>query len=125
MIFITTSTYPNAGSSCSGATFSADGGFNISAPTAGTNGPPDYKGMAFYQDPNCAADFIISGNGSTLSSTGTFYMPKAKLSMQANGNFTANSEIICDTIDVSGNGSLNVSYNAGQNAIPIVPALSE
>lgn len=119
-IFVTTTSYPNTGTNCAGTKISGDGGFNISAPTSGT-----YKGMVYYQDPSCAATFIIEGNGSTLSSTGTFYMPKAKLLMQANGDMTARSRIIADTIELSGDGNLNVTYNASENAIPIVPALSE
>jgi Flp pilus assembly protein TadG len=119
-IFVTTTSYPGVGTSCSGTSISGDGGFSLSAPTSGT-----YKGMAYFQDPSCAASFVIEGNGSTLSATGTFYMPKAKLYMQSNGDFTAHSRIIVDTIDISGNGNLNVTYNASENAAPIVPALSE
>lgn len=119
-IFITTTTYPSAGTTCQGLSLTGNGNLTVTAPTSGT-----YKGMVIYQDASCSATMDLSGNGNGTATTGTIYAPTAQVSLHGNGNLTLNSELIADTIDLGGNGDLTVNYNASQNAQTQIPALVE
>lgn len=119
-IFITTTTYPNGGTTCQGVSLHGNGNLIVSAPTSGT-----YKGMVIYQDPSCAATMDLSGNGNGTATTGTIYAPSAPVSLHGNGDLTLNSAIVASTFDLGGNGNLTVSYSAGQNARTQIPALGE
>ncbi len=66
-------------------------------------------------------------NGSSDSSfTGTVLAPKAHCQLNGTGNGDGfNSQIICDTIDVTGTADLELTYDASENYQPLVPATVE
>lgn len=118
-IFITTTAYPNSGTTCQGLSITGNGDLIATAPTSGT-----YKGMLIYQDPSCSATMDLSGNGNGTSTTGTIYAPSAEISLHGNGDLAV-TELIADTVDLGGNGALTVSYSSAQNAQSMIPALGE
>ena len=83
----------------------------LTAPTQGT-----YQGVVAFQDRSSSAPNTITGNGN-LNITGTVYTPTAPLSIVANSSSkgangfpTDNvaSQIITNTLAVSGSGSASV-----------------
>jgi hypothetical protein len=82
-----------------------------------------YQGLLFYQDRACTADFTISGNGS-LAATGTIYLPTAKFVMDGSNATLTGSQLVANTVDIQ-NGTINITFNSGTTAQPVLPRLSE
>ncbi len=120
-IFNTLTGYPSPGP---GATC---GGVQISGNAQGTSLSPlatgPYQGLLFYQDPACTQSFTISGNGS-LSVSGTIYLPTAQFVLNGNNATLTGSQAVADTVNVQ-NGTLDVTFNAGTTAQPVLPRLAE
>ncbi len=120
-IFNTLTGYPSPGS---GATC---GGVQISGNAQGTSLSPlttgPYQGLLFYQDPACTQSFTISGNGS-LSVSGTIYLPTAQFVLNGNNAKLTGSQVVADTVNVQ-NGTLDVTFNTGSTAQPVLPRLAE
>jgi hypothetical protein len=97
----------------SGQKVSITGGtFNLSAPTSGT-----YQGMAIFQARDAGLVPInISGSGA-VQMIGAVYAASSPVKIAGNGDFTIGSEFICDTLALSGNGSLSVDWN-GASGLP-------
>jgi hypothetical protein len=91
----------------SGQKVSITGGtFNLSAPTSGT-----YQGMVIFQARDAGLVPIeITGNGESQM-IGAVYAPSSPVKITGNGDCIIGSEFICDTLDVTGNGSLSVDWN--------------
>jgi hypothetical protein len=88
----------------------ANGSLTLSPPTSGP-----YKGIAIFQARSATAAVDITGNGS-MNLTGTIYAAGANIDLTANGGSnTVGSQIIADSMTVTGNGSVNVNRNAGPN----------
>lgn len=120
MMFNTVADHPLSIGSCDQWKISGNGAISFSAPTSGT-----YKGMLVWQDEDCVKDISWSGNGSVTSSSGTIYGPNADFQISGNGTATmnVNSQIVTKTFKISGNADINLNYNSGGNAAPLVPAL--
>ena len=91
-----------------------NGTVDITPPTSGT-----YQGVTFFQDrstPYSAADASIKGTA-TMNLSGTVYLPTIDFSMGGTSNNFAN-QIIADTINIFGNGAMQVNYD-GRNKIPL------
>jgi hypothetical protein len=81
------------------------GSVTLSAPTSGT-----YKGITIFQARSATAQVSITGNGS-MNLTGTIYAAGGNLNLTSNGSSnTIGSQIITDSLTVTGNGSVNVNY---------------
>ncbi|MDH4201751.1 MAG: PEP-CTERM sorting domain-containing protein [Phycisphaerae bacterium] len=76
----------------------------LSAPTSG-----DYEGISIFQSRTNYNDSEINGAGG-LDLTGKLYFPNNHLSLAGYGD-TIGSQIIADTVDIGGNGLINIPYN--------------
>jgi hypothetical protein len=84
-----------------------NGSVTLSPPTSGT-----YKGIAIFQARSATASVNITGNGS-MNLSGTIYAAGANIGLTANGGSnTIGSQIIADSMSVTGNGSVNVDRSA-------------
>jgi hypothetical protein len=81
--------------------------------TPPTSGP--YTGLLLFQDRTSNADMKVTGNGS-FDITGTFYAAGANVKIEGNGDVSVGSQYISNQLDIGGNGSLNITYNAKQVA---------
>jgi hypothetical protein len=76
----------------------------------------EYQGLVLFQDRTSTAPISVSGNGN-LHITGTIYAAAATLSVTGNGGLDASgnpldqigSSLIVDDLNVSGNGSIQIS----------------
>jgi len=95
---------PNANSQRINVT--GQGSVDLSPPTSGL-----YQGILFFQ--NRTADVavnIVGSGGYTVS--GTFYAASGPISVSGNGDAYIGSQYISRTLDLGGNGSLNIDYTA-------------
>ena len=71
-----------------------------------------YRNILIYQDRNATRQpgLDISGEGRVLELSGTIYLP-ANVKIAGNGDSIA-TQIIADTWDVTGNGNLDITYDA-------------
>ena len=117
-IFNTLSSYPASGGTCTGMTVTGNQDVTLYAMTSGT-----YKGLLFYQDAACTAAMSFGGASFQLTTTGTIYLPGAAFS--ANGQPTiSGGQVVAKTMDL-GNAVINITFNAGTSAQPILPRLAK
>lgn len=117
-LFNTLSNYPLSGGTCSGVTVSGNHDITLNAMTTGT-----YAGMLFYQDGACTAPLSFGGTSFSLTATGTIYLPNAAFT--ANGQPTiAGGQIVAKTVNL-GNAQMDISFNPGTSAQPILPRLAK
>ena len=86
-----------------------------------TTGP--WQGMQIYQDPRCTVMMDIGGE-QTLDAGGTIYVPTAMIRLEGNPSTIDGGQLIGYQLDIQ-NGNLNINYNAGNSAQPILPRLAE
>jgi Flp pilus assembly protein TadG len=85
---------------------SGNGSLTLSPPTSGA-----YKGIAIFQERSATAEVDITGNGS-MNLTGTIYAAGATVELTGNGGSNVmGSQIIADSMTVTGNGSVSVNYD--------------
>jgi hypothetical protein len=72
-----------------------------------------YKNILLYQDRNATnqPDITINGEGRVLELSGTIYAPEAEVKVSGRGDSIA-TQIIADSWDVTGNGVLDITYDA-------------
>lgn len=117
-IFNTLSNYPASGGTCTGMTVNGNQDVTLYAMTDGT-----YKGLLFYQDAACTATMSFGGTSFQLTTTGTIYLPGAAFA--ANGQPTiSGGQVVAKTMDL-GNATINITFNAGTSAQPILPRLAK
>lgn len=81
--------------------------------------------LLIYLPPTNTSTVRINGS-SDSGFTGTILAPKAHCQLNGTGNGDGfNSQIICDTIDVTGTADLELTYDASENYQPLVPATVE
>lgn len=74
-----------------------------------------WAGMLIYVDPSNTSDIGIRGNSGTAY-TGTIYARSSGCELAGTGDTIGiSSQVICDHIKLSGNATLNVTYEASQN----------
>ena len=87
-----------------GITGNEAGTVNLSAVTSGP-----YAGMLLWQSRPSPATMTLAGNGS-FNLKGTVYAPNANLQVSGNGSATIGSQYVSRTLNVSGNGNINIDY---------------
>ena len=120
-IYNTYSTYPSApglSPNCSDVSLSGNGNITLSAMTTGT-----WANLLFYQDPFCANDFEIAGNGN-FTGTGSLYLPSALFMLDGNNATLEGSQLVARQVEIQ-EGNLTINYNPNNTAQPILPRLSE
>lgn len=80
------------------------------------------QGVAFYVDRNAPANSDAFSGGSTMSITGSIYMPSQKVSYSGGSSTNpACLQLIADTVTLSGGSSFGVVCPAGL----VVPGLQQ
>jgi hypothetical protein len=74
-----------------------------------------FKNLLFFQDPDASSQPAVSMEGhSTQTMFGTIYLPEAEFAYHGNGAGEAlQTQIIVDTFTVTGNGIVDINYDAG------------
>ena len=117
-IFNTLSNYPASGGTCTGMVVEGNHDVEMYAMTTGT-----YAGLLFYQDASCSAEMVFGGTSFALTTTGTIYLPGAPF--RADGQPTiSGGQIVAKTVNLS-NATINISFNAGTSAQPVLPRLAK
>jgi Flp pilus assembly protein TadG len=120
-IYNTYSTYPappGASPNCSDVSLTGNGNITLSAQTSGT-----WKNLLFYQDPACANDFEIGGNGN-FDGTGSLYLPSALFMLDGNNATLTGSQLVARQVELQ-QGNLTINYDPNNTAQPILPRLAE
>jgi hypothetical protein len=85
------------------STVTGSGGMNLTAPTSGT-----YNGVLFFQSRSDSDAMAITGStGDSIQ--GIFYAPAAPLTLTGSGTFTVSLDIIVDSLNETGSGTINVT----------------
>jgi hypothetical protein len=95
-----------------------NGVIQLSAMTTGT-----WANLLFYQDPACANDFEIGGNG-TFTGLGSLYLPSALFMLDGNNATLEGSQLVARQVEIQ-EGNLLINYNPNNTAQPILPRLAE
>jgi len=93
-----------------GITGTGGGSVTLTPPTSGI-----YQGISFYQERNSNVDVIFAGNG-LFNITGTFYCANALVRTSGNGDLSIGSQYISRALSITGNGDVNIVYNAATMA---------
>lgn len=118
-IFNTVMNYPtDTGGGCGSINLTGNVSTSLSPLTTGT-----YKGLLFYQDPACTAQFTIAGNG-TLTASGTIYVPTGAFQLNGSNATLTGSQLIAKTVNAQ-NGHITITFNTGSTAQPVLPRLAE
>lgn len=84
----------------------------------------DWKGMLIYADPYYNSQPIIITGTSDSTYLGTIFAISSECSLRGTGDgLGLNSQVICDTVKMSGTAAIDINYNAGEN-FDMPPALS-
>jgi len=108
MIYLTDCNGPNDSAPCSGdgaakpAKLAGGGTLELTPATSG-----DYEGITFWQDRKITDDFSINGDNTLVQ--GIFYAPGARLDL-GGGTSLGTVQLVANTIRVSGNAPLSLSY---------------
>jgi len=92
-----------------GISMAGNGDFQYAPMSSGT-----YAGISIYEDRGDSSADSFAGNAN-ISNTGTVYLPAAALSFAGNAK-SVGTELICNTVNVVGNGTLNVNTGSGATA---------
>jgi hypothetical protein len=69
-----------------------------------------YNGILLFQNRTANVTMQITGNGS-YNITGTLYAASAQVKIAGNGDSSIGSQYISRTLDIGGNGNLNIQYS--------------
>jgi Flp pilus assembly protein TadG len=97
--------YNDAATSSDQVVINSSGNVTLSPPTSGA-----YKGVTIFQARAATAAIAITANG-TLSVSGTIYAAGAEIDLSGNGAAQVASQIIANNLNVTGGGSLTVTYS--------------
>jgi hypothetical protein len=96
---------PKNDTQAEGITGTGGGSVTLTPPTSGM-----YQGITFFQERNSNVDAIFAGNG-LFNITGTFYAANALIRSSGNGDVSIGSQYISRTLDISGNGNVNIVWS--------------
>lgn len=98
-------------------TVTGSGGMNLTAPTSGT-----YDGVLFFQSRSDSHAMAITGSSGD-SIQGIFYAPAAQLTLTGSGTLNVSLDIIVDSLDETGSGTINVTdYASSVNSGSVLGA---
>ncbi|MBI3760598.1 MAG: hypothetical protein HY260_01870 [Chloroflexi bacterium] len=94
---------------------------SCTTPPSGTVEICDFQGLLLYARVGNTSTMKING-GADTQMTGTFFAPSAPIELTGDsGTFGLHSQIIGNTVDVGGNGTLEIDYQAAENFANSVP----
>jgi len=108
--------YFTTGTGSAYANISLGGAMTLSAPTSGT-----YKDILFFVDrsmPYDAKNGISLAGNTSITLSGTIYMPSQHLDLTGTSDFYVGNQLIAATVEVSGTGKLIITYD-GRNPVTI------
>jgi len=98
-------------------TVTGSGGMNLTAPTSGT-----YNGVLFFQSRSDSNTMAITGSSGD-SIQGIFYAPAAQLTLTGSGTLNVSLDIIADSLNETGSGTIDVTdYAASVNTGSVLGA---
>jgi len=124
VVYFACSDYPapcsSAGQAGAGLSLSGNGSYQLTAPTAATctdlPATCPYLGLSIFYDRHDTSTLSLTGNGSD-NLTGTIYAKSAPATLDGNGGtFQLNSFVVVDTVSLTGNGSIDLSFSQNQNS---------
>jgi hypothetical protein len=93
---------PNFG----GMSITGNGSLKLSPPTTGP-----YLGITVFVERSCSPDVNLTGSAQ-VQVLGMFYAPKANVSINGNAYGNMGSQYICNTLTLTGNGTLNLGVSS-------------
>jgi Flp pilus assembly protein TadG len=83
---------------------------NLSPPTTGM-----YQGLTIFQEQAATAPLTITGNGN-MKISGTIYAENGSASLTGNSD-TIGSQVIANSVTITGNGTVNITYSPTSTAM--------
>ncbi len=110
--------------------FTGQGNITLTAPASLSGVCAPYQGIAIFQDPASSAPINLTGQPA-VNVTGIIYAPRATLNLTGNGSLQVssdaghnlNAEVIVSNLNVTGNGGITVNL-AAPAAAPTDPLLA-
>jgi len=100
-------------------TFNGGSSLNVHAISAGL--PSDLLNYLFIVPASNNSDVTITG-GNNSQFTGTIFAPASDCTVNGSGNtFSLDTQIICYDNTITGGGTIDITFNAGNNAIASIP----
>jgi len=94
--------HPTGAGACGSITLVGTSAYNLVAPTSGP-----YEDLLFWQDRACTNGMSFNGNGDNVG--GVIYVPTGEVELSGTSGL-GSIQIIADTVDVSGTGSMTVEF---------------
>jgi Flp pilus assembly protein TadG len=91
-----------------GSHFSGQSNVNLTGPSSGP-----YAGIAFFQDRQDTGTLLITGQGN-VQINGAYYAASSVMSTRGLGDMTVNGQMILDSFNDRGNGSLVVNFSSAE-----------
>jgi Tfp pilus assembly protein PilX len=103
-----------------GIKFNGSSSINIHA-ISDPNAPEDLRNLLLYIPPGNNSDLQVNGSSGS-EYTGSIWAPSSHCSLQGGGgSLGLSSQIMCYSMEVTGNATLNITYDQNDNAIVKVP----
>ena len=93
---------PTGAGACGSISLTGTASYNLVAPTT-----DPYKDLLFWQDRACTNTMSFNGNGDNVG--GVIYVPTGEVQLSGTSGL-GSIQIIADTVDVSGTGSMSVEF---------------
>jgi len=93
---------PTGAGACGSISLTGTASYNLVAPTT-----DPYKDLLFWQDRACTNTMSFNGNGDNVG--GVIYVPTGEVQLSGTAGL-GSIQIIADTVDVSGTGSMTVEF---------------
>lgn len=84
-----------------------------------------YNHIVFFQDRTVTTSITLNGSSSTTEVQGIIYVPGGQVKLNGNGGSLSVDQVIADTFDISGTGSIKVLHGTGVDAVIVAAGLVE
>jgi hypothetical protein len=84
-----------------------------------------YNDIVIFQDRTVIKPVTLNGSSSGVEVQGIIYVPGAQVKLNGNGGSLTVDQVIADTFDISGSGSIKVLHGTGIDAVIVAAGLVE
>ena len=84
-----------------------------------------YNDIVIFQDRTVIKPVTLNGSSSGVVAQGIIYVPGGQVKLNGNGGSLTVDQVIADTFDISGSGSIKVLHGTGVDAIIVAAGLVE
>jgi hypothetical protein len=84
-----------------------------------------YNDIVIFQDRTVTKAVTLNGSSSGVEVLGIIYVPAAQVKLNGNGGSLTVDQVIADTFDISGTGSIKVLHGTGIDAVIVAAGLVE